>query len=393
LNRSRLKIIDNLYVVFIGVFLLVGILGFFFVERKKNKPIIIGFSAQLTGKQAELGVQERNGVQLAIEEINASGGVGGRNISLTIRDDLGMPEKAQSADSELIKEGVVAIIGHATTSQTLAASKVTNPANAIMISPTTSTHKLSNLNDYFFRIHPSFENSSENFAKYLYKCDGITRIAIIYDKDNTEYSKAYSTTFADKFQSLGGNIIDKVSFSSVIQPDFSWLLSRLRESKAEGLLIVASDIDTALIAQRARLMGWQVPMFTTAWAHTETLINNGGQAVEGMKIEEAYNLNSKSEAFIDFQSRYKARFGNDPSFGAVYGYEAALTLTEALKKTNGNKNGLKEALLESRDFKGLVDTFTIDRFGDVERPWYLSTIRNGKFTAVCRLTSNNFGGK
>lgn len=376
---------------FILIFLLIAILGFFFIERKNNKPIIIGFAAQLTGRQAELGVQERNGAQLAIEEINGAGGIAGRKIELIIRDDSGIPEKAELVDSELVKAGAIAIIGHATSAQTLAGLKVTNPANVVMIGPTISTPELSVLDDYFFRVHPSFKSSSQTFAKYIYERTDISRMAIIYDKDNLAYTKNYSTTFADKFQSLGGKITDEVGFSSIAQPDFSPLLSKLCETKAEGLLIMASDIDTALIAQRARLMGWQVPMFTSAWAQTETLINNGGQSVEEMKLEQAYDLTSQSSAFIDFKSRYKARFGTDPSFGAAYSYEAALVLTEALKKTNGNKNGLKQALLEIHDFKGLMDTFSFDRFGDVERPWYLSTIRNGKFVMVHRLNSTNSG--
>lgn len=339
-----------------------------------------------------MGVQERNGVQLAVEKINAAGGIAGRKIELIIRDDFGMPEKAQTVDSELIKEGAIAIIGHATSAQTLAGLKVTNPAKVVMMGPTISTPKLSGLDDYFFRVHPSFKNSSEAFAQYIYGQMDITRMAVIYDKDNLEYCKIYSTTFDDKFRSLGGNITGETTFSSVAQPDFSPLLSKLCESKAEGLLIIASDIDTALIAQRVRLMGWQVPLFCSAWGQTETLISNGGQAVEGMKLEQAYALTSQSSTFIDFQSRYKARFGNEPSFGAAYSYETALVLADALKKTKGNKNGLKQALQEIHNFQGLIDTFSFDKFGDVERPRYLSVIRNGKFVKVDRLTLTNLGG-
>jgi len=393
LNLNRLKTIRNLWIYFIVIFLLVGILGYFFIERKKNEPIIIGFSAQLTGGQAELGVQERNGVQLEVEKINASGGIAGRKISLIIHDDLGIPKEAESGDDELIKEGAIAIIGHATSAQTLAGLKVTNPANVIMISATASTSELSGLDDYFFRVHPADKNRVQAFAKYIYERKGITDIAIIYDKDNLVYSNSYSTIFNDEFQSLGGDITDEVSFSSVTQPDFSPLLSKLRDSKAEGLLIVASDIDTALIAQRARLMNWQIPMFVSGWAQTETLISNGGQAVEGMEIEQAYALTNQSSTFIDFQDSYKARFGNDSSFGAAYGYEAALVLSEALKKTDGNKEGLKQALLETTNFNGIMGTFSFDKFGDVERPWYLSTIRNGKFILADQLTYTNSGGE
>lgn len=383
----------RLWALFVSIILIIGILGFFCIERIKNKQIIIGFSAQLTGKQAELGVQERNGVQLAVEEINAAGGIAGRKISLIIHDDLGIAEEARNGDAELVEEGAVAIIGHATTAQTLEGLKVTNPAKVIMIGPTVSTPELSGVDDYFFRVHPSFENSAQNFAKYIYEHNGLDRMAIIFDNDNRAYSKTYSTTFTDEFRALGGNTIGETSFSSSAQPDFLPMLSRLRESSPEGLLIVASDIDTALIAQRTRLMGWKVPLFAASWAQTETLINSGGRAVEGMELEQAYALASKSQVFMDFQSRYKTRFGSYPSFGAACSYESAYVLAEALKKTNGNKDGLKQALLDIDNFRGLTDTFFIDKFGDVTRPFYLTAIHNGEFVTVDMLSSDNPGGE
>jgi amino acid/amide ABC transporter substrate-binding protein, HAAT family (TC 3.A.1.4.-) len=204
-EMNKQNFLKNSWLRFIPVFLLIGILGFFLKGCIEKKPLPIGFTAQLTGIQAELGVQERNGVQLAVETINASGGVVGRKIELIIRDDLGIPEQAKAADSDLINAGVLAIIGHATSSQTLAGLEVTNPAHMVMLSPTVSTPKLSGLDDYFFRVYPSFKDSSQAFAQYIYQNSGIARMAIIYDIDNAAYSKTYSTTFTDKFQSVGGS--------------------------------------------------------------------------------------------------------------------------------------------------------------------------------------------
>lgn len=184
-----------------------------------------------------------------------------------------------------------------------------------------------------------------------------------------------------------------MDFSSTSQPDFTNAVSKLKESKAEALLIVASDIDTALIAQRVRLMNWQIPLFASPWAQTETLISKGGEAVYGMELEQAYDLNNQCAEFIDFKSRYKARFGNDPSFGAAYSYESTLVIIEALKKTHGSKNGLKEALLEINNFKALTDNLSLDKFGDVERNSYLSSINNGKFVRVGKLNSTTYGGE
>lgn len=387
LSRSLLIIMKRLW-YYIALLILAAILAVSIVNSK-NSPIIIGFSAQLTGRQAELGVQERNGVQLAVEKINEQGGIDGHKLSLVVKDDFGTPDRAKTADEELIKQGAVAIIGHATSSQTEAGLKVTNLAKVVMIGPTVSSPNLRGIDDYFFSVYPSFKSSSQAFAKYIYDRIGLKKMVIIYDKDNFIYSKNYVYTFLDEFESLGGKVSEEVSFSSEAHPDFESLLSKLKESKAEGILIVASDIDTALIAQRIRIMNWQIPMFTSAWAQTGTLITNGGHAVDGMISEQAYIFNSKIQDFSNFQARYEKRFGNEPSFGAAYSYEAMLVLSEALKKTNGRATELKQALLQIHDFKGLIDTFSFDKYGDVERPFYVSIINNGKYANVEVLSPIN----
>ncbi len=368
-------------VIFIGIGIVISA-----ILMSLEKPSIrVGFVAQLTGKQAELGVQERNGVLLAIEEINARNGIDGRKIELLVRDDRGVPEAAQSVDQELIDAGVVAIIGHATSGQTTAGFKVTNPAKMILLSPTTSTPELSGQDDYFFRVYPTFKDSAQAFAEYAYKTTGVRRLAVIYDTDNAAYAQTYSKVFSTRFVAQSGVIAGELLFSSAAQPDFQALLEILRHRDADALLIVASDIDTALIAQRVRIMGWDIPLLTSAWAQTETLINNGGSAVDGLLLEQSYALNSQAPRFSTFKSNFNARFGQSPSFGAAFGYEAAMVLAFALKNTRGRADGLKNALLEVQDFKGLVDNFSLDRFGDVKRPFYLTVIKDSKFVIDGKL--------
>ncbi len=371
----------------VSVVFLFGMLAFCLVSCGGKGAIRIGFVGQLTGVQAELGVQERNGVQLAVEEINAAGGVDGRRIELIVRDDLGTPEGAQAADRELIDAGVVAIIGHVTSGQTLAGLTVTNPAKVVMLSPTASTPELSGQDDYFFRVAYSLAGRARALARHIYQGRKITRLAVIYDTDNAAYSKAFLEAFASHYQPLGGKLVAEVSFSSRAQPDFAPLVVQLRESNLDGLLIITADIDAALIAQRTRIIDWPIPLFTTSWAQTETLIHNGGQAVEGLEIEIASPINSRTPDYVDFETRYQARFGRALSFGAVLGYEAARVLAAALGETGGRAGGLAQALVGIENFKGLTDTFSFDRYGDVIRPFHLATIRDGKYVDIAPLKS------
>ncbi|MFH1154895.1 MAG: ABC transporter substrate-binding protein [Pseudomonadota bacterium] len=350
-----------------------------------DESVPIGFAAQLTGVQAELGVQERNGVQLAMEDINASGGIAGRPAVLVVRDDLGTPEGARSAARDLVAAGVLAIIGHATSELTIAGLTVTNPARVVMISPTASAPELGGKDDYFFRVSFNLVNRADALARHVLLSRGITRLAVVYNTDNTAYSKAYLEAFQATYQALGGTLTAEVGFSSRVQPDFTPLVIGLRTENPGGLLMIAADNDTAMIAQRTRLMHWAVPLFATAWSQTETLLHSGGQAVEGLELEIATSPTGNSPGFLDFTRRYRERYGHPASFGAALGYETAKMLATALQETGARADGLKQALEGIRNFKGLNDTLSMDRYGDVVRPFHLGVVRNGKYDLVTSL--------
>ncbi|WP_005033182.1 ABC transporter substrate-binding protein [Holophaga foetida] len=371
----------------VGVFAITLLACAFAWNCRSEKPIPVGFSAQLTGKQAELGVQERNGAQLAIDQCNRQGGIHGRMLKLLIRDDAGIPERAREADRDLVRQGVVAIIGHSTSAQSIAGLEVTNPARRVMIAPTVSSPLLSGRDDFFFRVYPSFQESATIFARCARKEDGITRFGILFDEDNAGYSRAYLEAFRRSFLAEGGREAELAAFSATAQPVFDPMLARLRSRGVDGLLIIASDTDTALIAQRTRVMKWPVPLYTSAWAQTTTLIQSGGRAVEGLKIEQSFAPDHASPRFREFRTLFESRFGHPPSFGAVFSYEAAQVLIEALKRCQGRAEGLKEAMLETRHFQGLMDPFSLDRFGDVDRPFYLSEVQGGRFIVLKKLTS------
>lgn len=365
---------------FILIGLLIGLLTIVLGGCARNRPVRIGFSEQLTGPQSELGVQTRNGVLLAVEKINTSGGIDGRPIELVIRDDKGTPEGVRAADRELIKSGVVAIIGHATSQQTKEAMPVINAAHVVMISPSAAASELSTMSNYFFRVISEIRSRATGFAKSIYERRKLEKIAVIYDIDNEAYAQPYRESFYSEYESLGGKIVGTVAFSSMAKPNFDPLIVKLRSTNADGLLIIASSYDTAFIAQRARLIGWNVPLFSSSWAE-EILIKLGGKAVDGLELEQYYNLNSKSPAFLDFKSRYQKRYGEEPIGVAALGYETVEVLAAALRKTGGSADGLRQALLKTK-INGLVDIIAFDKHGGVVRPFYVGVARNGKTVPV-----------
>jgi branched-chain amino acid transport system substrate-binding protein len=365
----RLSIVGQL--ISIVTFCLAGCVG--------KGTIHVGFAAQLTGVQAELGIQERNGALLAVDDINKTGGVGGHPLELIVQDDLGTPEGARAADRKLIDAGVVAIIGHATSAQTIAGLDVTNPAHIVMLSPTATTPELSGLDDYFFRVSYSLVERAHAFAQHVALDRKIAHVAVIFDTDNVSYSRPFLEAFSSKYQLLGDSMVAQVDFSSKKKPDFAFLVAGLRAANPDGLLIIASDVDAAFIAQQTRLLGWSVPLFTTSWAQTETLITAGGQGVEGMEVELVNTLSNPTKEYLDFKKRYQDRYGQEPAFGASVSFEAVQVLAAALQMTAGKAEGLPLALVNIKGFKGLSDTISFDKYGDVVRPFYLGVIRDSKY--------------
>jgi len=255
----------------------------------------------------------------------------------------------------------------------------------VLLSPTTSTSKLSGLDDHFFRVTGTNVAASHALAHHVYQQRGLSRLAVVYDADNAAFTQTYWATFAEAYRALGGQVTGEVAFSSAGEPDFAPLVAKLQATGPDGLLIIASALDTALIAQQTRLSDWQIPLFASGWAQTETLPQNGGQAVEGIEIVRIYDPNSQTPAFLDFRVRYQVRFGHAPSFAAAQAYEAILVLAAALEKTGGQAEGLPQALLETQDFEGLIGSISLDKYGDAVRPNFLLTIQDGQFVTLAAL--------
>lgn len=347
-------------------------------------PIKVGFSGQLTGPHAKMGVSGRDGLLLAIDEINAAGGIAGRKVELLVRDDKGTPEGARAADQELIDAGVVAIIGHMTSSQSMAALPVVEKAGMVLVSPTTSTSALTGRVDHFFRVISDSTLEARFQARHVVLGAGFERMAAIYDKDNAAYTNAYLNAFRDELQKIGGRMVGEVSYSSAEKPVFGPLVAQLRAADPQGLLIITSAYDGALIAQQPRLLGWQTNLFGCGWTLSAPLIENGGKDVEGMRLVSDHDLNSQARGFLQFQQQYQERFKQKANFMASNSYEAMLVLAAALEKTRGRAEGLARTLAQIR-IEGLMATIALDQYGDCVRAYYQTIVQDGRFVTKGQL--------
>ena len=171
-------------------------------------------------------------------------------------------------------------------------------------------------------------------------------------------------------------------FSSAAEPDYRPFVDALKIADPDVLLIVASAVDTALIAQQVQLSDLPVQLLTSNWALTGDLLLNGGDAVLGILTIASYSESNRSEEYQAFETRFITEYGRKPTFAASYGYESALVLAAALEKTGGQSAGLREALLQTGQLTGINGLISFDAYGDVLRNLYLVEVRDIGFETI-----------
>ncbi len=347
----------------------------------EEPPLKIGFVGGLTGRVADLGVAGRDGAILAVEEINRSGGIAGRQVEMIIKDDQQDVESAKQAIRELIQEDVIAIIGPMTSSMAVVIQPLINLSQIVTVSPTAKTDQLSGQDDFFLRVTTPLSRNAEQIAAHAVHNLQLKKFAVAYDVSNRAFTETWFNYFKQALLVNGGQITIAEEFVS--QPDVAFLpiAERMLATKPEGVLLLSNAIDTALLAQQIRKLESNVTLFSSEWASTTDLLSFGGRAVNGMASFHSFNANSQEVRYLSFKEKFIKRFGSAPSFATSLAYDAASFLFAGLEK-NPSRNGLKEALLSLGSFPGLQSEMTVDKYGDVERKLFLTVIDNGQFEVV-----------
>ncbi|MBF0202411.1 MAG: ABC transporter substrate-binding protein, partial [Desulfamplus sp.] len=313
--------------------------------EKKLPPIKIGFAACLTGQLADLGIAGRNAVILAVEDINEKGGIDGRVVELIIRDDKNVPETALKVDRDLIDQGVEAIIGHMTSSMSMAVLPLINAKKVVMISPTTTTNKLTGQDDFFFRITSPDRIQSGIMADYAFSTLSLRNISAVYDVSNRDFTLAWLDAFKGIFQDMGGRVVMEKNFHALEEFSYMDMANQLLGVEPDGILIISGALHTAMLCQQIRKMNMDIPIISSGWAGTPELIHHGGVSVEGIALPQVFNHGSDSMDYLNFREKYLARYHMEPNFASVCSYEAASFLFASMEGWDQKRELLRDRLM------------------------------------------------
>src|SRR5690242_6794298 len=229
-------------------------------KNSGGDTILVGEFASLTGKEATFGISSHEGTVLAIEELNAAGGVLGKKFELKTEDDQSKAGEPANVVNKLIsKDGVMAVLGEVASSRSLEAAPICQQNKIPMISPASTNPKVTETGDYIFRvcfIDPFQGTVMANFATKTLKAK---KVAIFTDV-KSDYSKGLAKFFKDTFTKAGGQITAELDFNDG-DKDFKAQLTAIKGSSPDAVFVPAYYTDVALICIQARQLGLDVPLF------------------------------------------------------------------------------------------------------------------------------------
>jgi branched-chain amino acid transport system substrate-binding protein len=343
-----------------------------------GEVILLGEVGSLTGSEAAFGISTRNGVELALDEANAAGGVNGKKLAVRVYDDQSKPEEAASATKRLItQDKVVAILGEVASSNSLAMAPIAQEAHVPMVSPSSTNPKVTEVGDYIFRV--CFIDPFQGFvmAKYAHDELKFTRVAILTDKKSA-YSEGLTDVFKRKFSEFGGKIVAVEAYAKG-DTDFRAQLTNIKKLKAEGLYIPGYYEDVGKIAEQAKELGLKVVMMGGDGWDSAKLFELGGPAVEGSYVSNHYSAEDPQPRVQEFIKKFQARYHIVPDSLSALGYDSARVVIEGIKRAGVEGPALRDAIAQTKDFPGVAGTITLDAKRNPVKPAVVLTIQDGKF--------------
>lgn len=352
-----------------------------------NRTIKIGLYTSMTGGTATYGQSTYKGVAMALEEVNAAGGVQGNKLRLIVEDNAGKPEQSITAVQKLIAaDQVLAILGEVASSNSLAAAPICQSAKVPMISTMSTNPEVTRKGDYIFRtcfIDPFQGTVCARFAAQHLKAK---TVGILVD-NKSDYSRGLAKFFSDEFNKSGKVVATQ--YYNAGDGDFRAQLTSIKAKNPDVLFIPGYYSEVSLIALQARQLGMKQKLLGgDAW-DSPKLVEIGKGAMQGGYFSTHYVPESKEPRVQKFVAAYKKKYkGETPDSLAAMGYDAANMLVAAMKTsgvTTANETSrkkLRDALAQTSKFPGVTGDITMNQDRNAVKPAVMLQVKGQKFTYV-----------
>ena len=325
--------------------------------------IKVGANFEMTGGVANYGNATYEGLQLAIDEVNAAGGVNGKKFVLVKADTKSETSEAANAATKLISNDKVKIlVGPATTGSVLAEVQIATDNKVPIIAPAATNPKVTvengKLKPWVFRscfIDPLQSDVMATFATNTLKA----KTAVIYIDSSSDYSKSLGQVFKEKFEAAGGKVVMEEAFLQKDQ-DFKATLTKIKTANADVIFIPAYYEEVGKIVKQARELGITCPLLgTDGWDDTKVVDIAGAAPLNNTFFSTHYS--DKDKDVQSFIQAFKKKYNREPNVFAALGYDAGKMLIDAVKRAGGDDTEkIRKALEETKELQVGTGKITMD---------------------------------
>jgi branched-chain amino acid transport system substrate-binding protein len=345
-----------------------------------GNTIRIGEFASLTGKEATFGQSSHKGTQLAIDELNAAGGVLGKPIEFVYEDNRSTPgESATIAKKLITRDKVVAILGEVASGRSLEAAPIAQANRIPMISPSSTNPQVTETGDYIFRVCFTDPFQGRLLAEFAQRTLKAKRVAVLSDV-SAPYSVGLAQFFREPFLANGGEIVSEQKYTGG-DKDFRAQLTVIKNTQPDAIMVPGYYTDVGLIVSQARQLGITVPLFGGDGWEAPELLQIAGAALEGTYYSTHFSPDNTDPLVQKFVAAYKAKYnGETPDAMAALGYDSAMVLADAIRRAGSTEGPqIRDALAATKDFPGATGATTLDAKRDAAKAAVIITVKDGKF--------------
>ena len=352
------------------------------------ETIKIGFLGAQTGGHASYGIETLKGMQMAVEDINAAGGLLGKQVEIIVEDHGSKHSEAASVTQKLITQGAVAIIGDPTTGITKLAAPIAQGAGVVLLSAGAVGEGVVEFGDYIYRDTLLDRVSVPVVTKYLAEELGWKKVVVITSKNN-DYSVSQTALFK---KALADNGIEIVAEQSIQDGDqnFSAQVTAISQKEFDGIVFTGYYTEGGLFMKEVRSQGLKQVLVGGDGLLSPVLWEMGGEATEGSMVFTGFAADPERATgkTLEFIKKYQEKNGGKlPDMFSAQGYDAVMLIADAIKKAkSADPAKFKEALKETKDWQGVTGTITFgpDR-EPIKSPVYLLEVKNQQFAVKAVL--------
>jgi len=340
----------------------------------------VGAYVSLSGDDSAFGTDTREGIELAIEEINKTG-IKGKPMKVLYEDDKSKPEEATNKVLQLIdRDGVIAVLGEVASSRSRAGGIVANREKIPMITSASTHPDVTKDRPYVFRVCFTDDVQGKMGAQFVAGTLGKKKVALLFASDDL-YSSGLANEFRAEAKKLGMEIVLEKSFLKK-ETNFTTYINELKAANPDIIYTPVYYNAMAQIARQAKAAGVPGNMFVggDGWDANE-LLRDAGEEMEGAYFTNHYAPDVPWPLSQEFVKKYEERYKRTPAAMAAQAYDSAKLLADAIGRAKTDTpDGIREALAETKNFQGATGSISMDENRNAQKPVVIVQIKDKKFT-------------